>query len=850
MFKFLKKKEKTQNLLIDFPYWSLPSSEVLTKLSTSLLGLSENDAKKRLDIYGHNYFTPPKKTHDFYLLISQFKSPLILLFLFTAILSSFLKEHLNSIIIFSIVLISGMLSFFEERKATKTVQDLISLVKAKCKVIRNSNLLTITKDKLVPGDIVSLNAGDIIAADMLILESKDLFVDEAALTGEAFGVEKKEGEVKIQTPVNKRTNTLFMGSYIISGYAKAVVIKTAKNTEFGKIIEDIKRKPAITNFEKSIKKFSIFLMIVTVILVSFIFVFNAFFHRSIITALLFALSLAIGLSPQLLPAIIGINLAHGANKMGKKNVIVKKLSAIENFGSINVLCCDKTGTLTEGKINLHSTYTVNKNGNDKIGLFAYLNSKLQTGYLNPLDKSILDHYKLDITSYKKTDELPYDFSRKLLTVVVRKDNEKIVISKGSVSSILKISSFVEIENNKKEDIKNYQKAIEDEYKKLSTQGFRVIGLSYKELKDNSSDSNLEKDLIFLGFIIFFDPVKKDVKSTIDLMKNFKIDLKIITGDSRYSAAYVAKEINLDAKIITGSDLKKLNNQQFNKAVVENNIFVEIEPTQKENIILALKKQNQVVGYLGDGINDVAALHSADIGISVNTGAEAAKDAADIVLLHKSLHVLLEGIQEGRKTFANTLKYIFMATSANFGNMFSVAGSSLFLKFLPLLPEQILLTNLLTDIPEMAIPTDSVDLEIVQKPVKLNIRFIAHFMLIFGLISSIFDFATFLSLLYLFKANISQFRTGWFLESVASAAFIVLIIRTRKPFYKSRPSYPLMISIFSIIFITFLIPFTPLADIFNFVMLPFSFYLLIGAILLFYMILTEIAKKIFYRYSND
>lgn len=854
MLKFLKKNKKLNDLINNkfdaFSFWNKSTEEVLKNLNTNLEGLSDQEAKNRLSTYGPNYFTPPKKTHDFYLFLAQFKSPLIILFLFTALLSSLLKEQLNSVIIFIIVFLSGLISFWEERKAVHTVQALIALVKAKCNVIRNNRIVSIFKDKLVPGDIVSLSAGDIIAGDLFILESRDLFVDESTLTGEAFGVEKKEGIVPKDTPTNKRTNTLFMGSYVISGFAKAVVIKTAKSTEFGKLIDEIKRKPSITNFEKSIRNFSLFLMIVTVLLVGFIFFFNIFFHRSIITSLLFALSLAIGLSPQLLPAIIGINLAHGASKMGKKNVIIKKLSSIENFGSINILCCDKTGTLTEGKIKLHSTYTINKNSSDKISLFAFLNSKLQTGYLNPLDKSILEHYKFEISSYKKTDELPYDFSRKLLTIEVQNKNEKLVISKGSVSSILKVSSYVEVSDEKKANIKDYQSIIEDEYKKLSSQGFRVIGLSYKKLDDNKSDENLEKDLIFLGFIIFFDPIKKDVKATIDLMRKFKIDLKIITGDSRYSAAYVANQLNLESTIITNSELKNINNNKFLEVVKENNIFVEIEPTQKENIILALKKQNFVVGYLGDGINDVAALHSADIGISVNSGAEAAKDASDIVLLHKSLGILLEGIKEGRKTFANTLKYIFMASSANFGNMFSLAGASLFLKFLPLLPEQILLTNLLTDIPEMTISSDFVDSEILQNPVRLNIRFIAHFMIVFGLISSIFDFTTFLSLIYFFNASIPQFRTGWFLESVASAAVIVLVIRTRKPFYKSRPSYPLMISIFSVIILTLLIPYTPFAEIFSFEKLSISFYLLIGGIIFAYVFLTEIAKKIFYRFSSN
>lgn len=842
-------QEEKENLNKTFPFWSLKIEEVLSKVKTSKEGLTEKEAKKRLKKEGYNVIKPKKKTSQLHLLLNQFNSPLILLFLFTAILSIFFKEHINSIIIFTIVILSGLLGFWQERKAVHLTEKLISIVKVKSEILRAGELKTISTDHLVVGDIILLNAGDIVPADCLIFESKDLFVDESTLTGETFAIEKKEEVLAVNTLVNKRSNCLFMGSHIISGIAKAVIVSTGKKSQFGLILEQLKSHIALTDFEKSIKKISLFLMNITLVLVLIIFISNLFLQRSFITSLLFSLALAIGLVPQLLPAIISVNLSHGSRLMSKKKVIVKRISSIENFGSMNILCADKTGTLTEGKTRFHSIVSFNKKNEEKIALYSYLNSKFQTGYSNPIDQSILDQFNRfeGLLLYQKIDELPYDFSRKRLTIIVKENSDIIMITKGALFQVLDCSTSIETANDEKESIEKYLPQIRKDFEKISLEGFRALGLSYRIFKSTDNlGKEMEKEMTFLGFLVFFDPIKKDVKSVIESLKKIGINLKIITGDNRFSATHIAKELELDPKIIVGSDLNKLDERSLSLVLCEKNVFAEIEPIQKDKIITSLKKQNFVVGYLGDGINDASALHSADVGISVNTAADSAKEAADMILLDKNLKVLLDGVKEGRKTFANTLKYIFMAISSNFGNMFSMAGASLFLSFLPLLPEQILLNNLLTDIPEMTISTDSVDQELVEKPIKMNISFISKFMFVFGLISSIFDYLTFGSLLYIFKASEIEFRTGWFMESVISAASIILVIRTRKPFFKSMPSNYLSVSVFLIVMLTLFLPFSPIGKFFSFDILPFSFYLLIVIIMILYISIAEFAKKIFYK----
>jgi Mg2+-importing ATPase len=830
------------------PFWSVSDTELLGNFKSSLTGLTSNDAKKRIIQYGANRLNPQKRAGAFTLLISQFKSPIILILLFATGLSVFLHDPADALIILLIVLVSGLLGFWQEYSASNAVEKLLAIVQIKAAVIRDGNQLEISIEDIVPGDIIFLNAGDIVPGDCLLLESKDLFVDEAMLTGETFPVEKAVSLLAADTALAKRNNSVWMGTHVVSGSAKALVALTGKNTEFGKVSERLKLKPPETEFERGIRRFGYFLGEVTIFLVVIIFAINVFLHRPVLESFLFSLALAVGLTPQLLPAIISINLAHGAKKMAQKKVIVKRLTSIENFGSMNVICSDKTGTLTEGSVQVESAMDVNGEANEKVFLFAYLNAFYETGFTNPIDQAILNYRKIDLSGYRKQDEIPYDFLRKRLSIYVTQGDAHLMVTKGALDNILEVCSKVETKEGNIVDIASTKDKIQKHFEEFSNNGFRTLGIAYKNLPEdmpiNKSD---EKDMTFIGFLTLFDPPKANILDTIARLKSLGVSLKIITGDNRLVAASISKKMGLsDTKIISGPELRQMSDGALLRSVGSVNVFAEIEPNQKERIIIALRKAGNVVGYMGDGINDASALHAADVGISVDTAADVAKDAADIVLLEKDLGVLVEGVREGRTTFANTLKYVFMATSANFGNMFSMAGVSLFIPFLPLLPKQILLTNLLTDFPEMTIATDSVDEQMIDYPRRWDIKAIRKFMITFGLVSSFFDYLTFGLLLLILHINEGQFRTGWFLESVISASMIVLVIRSRKPFFRSRPGKYLLIATLSIAVITLVFPFTPLGNIFGFSPLALSTYLLLLLIVVLYILAAEITKRIFYR----
>lgn len=829
-------------------FWSQSLESVLGQLKTRKEGLSSDEADERLSIFGLNILKPKRKTDVYSLLLKQFNNPLILILIFAAVLSFFLRDPADAIIILIIVIASGLLGFWQEKGATQAVEKLLSLVETKANVMRDGKELEIPVECIVPGDIIVFNAGDIIPADCLIIESKDFFIDEATLTGETFAVEKREGVLEADTPLSKRENTLFMGSNVVSGTAKAVAVLTGKQTEFGKISEHLALKHPETEFERGIRRFGYFLMQVTLILLICIFGLNLWLKRPILESFLFALALAVGMTPQLLPAIISVNLSHGAMRMAKAKVIVKRLASIENFGSMNILCADKTGTLTKGIVEVRDSIDAEGKPSEKVFLYAYLNSVYQTGYANPIDLAIQRHNKCTISSFSKLDEIPYDFVRKRLSVLVKSGQDNVMIIKGAVANVLSVCSKAELSTGNLIEIEKVRTSLQEKFETLSAEGSRILGVAYRNVgsKERIMKSD-ETDMVFLGFLVLYDPPKLEVAETLAHLKNSGVSLKIITGDNRFVASYAANQVGFShLKLVTGTELREMSDEALIKRVSEVNIFAEVEPNQKERIILALRKRGNIVGYLGDGINDASALHAADVGISVDSAVDIAKEASDIVLLEKDLSVLLEGVHQGRHTFANTMKYIFMATSANFGNMFSMAGASLFLPFFPLLPKQILLTNLLTDIPEMTISTDNVDRELVRRPLRLNITFIRKFMLVFGLISSVFDYATFGVLLYYFKATPIQFRTGWFIESVISASFVVLVIRSHKPFFKSRPSGLLTYSILSIGVLTLFFPLTHFAKLFGFTPLPFPFYVMIAAIIGLYIITAECAKIIFYK----
>jgi len=829
-------------------FWSQPVADYFEQLTSSPQGLSAEQAEQRLKRYGPNRLNNKKGAGNVSLFFAQFKNSIILILLFATGLSFFLKDHVDAAIILSIVLISGCLGFWQEKGAANAIKELLAMVQITVSVLRQGLCKELASDCLVPGDMIFLKAGDVIPADCLIVTSDNLFIDEAILTGESYPVEKLAGVLPYGTPLGQRTNALWMGTHVQSGSATALVIATGLATEFGKLSLRIKLKTPETEFERGVRRFGYLLMEVTLILVILIFAVNVYLAKPVVDSFLFALALAVGLTPQLLPAIISVNLAHGAKRMAAQKVIVKQLASIENFGSMNVLCSDKTGTLTEGKVRLQSALDAYGVASDTVARYAYLNSVYETGFTNPIDNAIRQYRTFDLDGTEKLAEIPYDFYRKCLSLLVEDQGQTLLLTKGALTNVLALCSETKSNHGGTIAIELTRTQILKRYEDFSRQGYRTLGLAYKRLV-NRDDLNKadECDMCFLGFLVFFDPPKADSSKTISQLKELGVTLKIITGDNRLVAATVSKQLGVaEQAILTGPEIREMSDLALVNQVAVVDLFAEIEPNQKERIILALKKAGFVVGYIGDGINDVSALHAADVGISVHNAADVAKETAQIVLMEKSLGVLVQGVKEGRTTFANTLKYVFMATSSNFGNMFSMAGASLFLPFLPLLPKQILLTNLLTDFPEMTIASDNVDAQMVAQPRRWDIKFIRKFMITFGLVSSLFDYMTF-GLLLSLEVSAEQFRTAWFLESVVSAALIVFVVRSSSAFFKTRPGNYLIAATLSIVGIAVMLPYTPFAPVIGFVPLPASLLALLALIVVMYLGAAEITKHVFYRY---
>ncbi|MGD0993783.1 MAG: magnesium-translocating P-type ATPase [Gemmatimonadales bacterium] len=831
------------------PFWSVPADEALRRLQTAAPGLSAAEAVSRMKQYAARRLAPKKRTDVAALLLSQFTSPIVLLLLGATVISLFLHDPTDAVIILAIVLASGLLGFWQERGAAGAVEKLLSLVEVKTQVLRDGAPHDVPLTDVVPGDVVLLSAGATAPGDCLLLEARDLFVDEATLTGETFPAEKSVAVLDADTPLAKRTNTVFMGTHMVSGTATALVVAIGRDTEFGRVSERLKLRPPETDFERGLRRFGYLLLEVTLLLVIGIFAFNVYLHRPVLDSFLFSMALAVGLTPQLLPAIVSINLAHGARRMAERKVIVKRLASIENFGSMDVLCTDKTGTITEGVVTLQSANDLAGQPSDRVLLDAFLNASFETGFASPIDAAIRSHGSIDISSWKKLDEVPYDFLRKRLSILAAGPVGNLMVTKGALAQVLEVCTTAEDAAGVAAPMASVREQIEAQYVQYSSNGQRTLGIACKTLGAEAKiGKESEAGMTFLGFILFSDPPKPGIEATIGRLRDLGVSLKVITGDNALVAATVAREIGLGgAQVLSGHEVRQMSDEALRASVGQVDVFAEVEPNQKERIILALRKAGHVVGYMGDGINDASALHAADVGLSVDSAVDVAKEVADIVLLEKDLDVLVEGVREGRTTFANTLKYVLMATSANFGNMFSMAGASLLLPFLPLLPKQILLTNLLTDMPETTIASDSVDAEMLARPRRWDIRFIRSFMLAFGVLSSVFDYLTFGALLFLLKAGTDQFRTGWFVESVVSASLIVLVVRSRRPFFRSRPGKRLLWATLGVVATALVTPYLPIAPLLGMTPLPPPFLGLVAVVVAMYIVAGEFAKHIFYRH---
>jgi P-type Mg2+ transporter len=833
----------------DSPFWSVDEGDLMKGLGTARGGLSTEEAERRRALVPA---ASGPQHESLRLLAAQLKSPIVILLIAAAVLSAFLRDTTDAVIILVIICISALLSWWQERGAANAVRQLLSMVQSRVTVIRDGKEVEIPSTAVVAGDIVRLRAGSSIPGDGRVVECTDLFVDEASLTGETYPVEKGEGVVPPETPLAARTNAVFAGTHVVSGTATVIVVRVGSASEFGAIAGRLKLRPPETDFERGIRRFGYLIMQVTFVLLLLVFAINVHFHRPVIESFLFSLALAVGLTPQMLPAIIAINLARGARRMTRAKVIVRRLASIENFGSMDVLCSDKTGTLTEGSVRLHSAVDLDGQPSEKVMRYAHLNAVFESGFVNPIDAAIRAECTFDVSACEKRDEIPYDFIRKRLSVLVAEGDRCLLITKGAVAPVLQVCTRVETASGEQISVEDGAARAQRLFEELSGKGYRTLGVAYRELRPCARITRGdEADLVFLGFLVVHDPSKADVGETVKRLAGRGVRLKMITGDNRLVAASVGRDVGLrTTAVLTGPEMRQMKDEALRSRVEAVDIFAEVEPNQKERIILALKKAGHVVGFLGDGINDASALHAADVGISVDGAVDVAKEAADIVLLVHSLEALEAGVVEGRTTFANTLKYVHMATSANFGNMFSMAGASLFLPFLPLLPKQILLTNLLTDFPAMTIAGDRVDAELLQEPRRWDVAFIRRFMIVFGLLSSVFDYVTFGVLLLVLGATTDQFRTGWFIESVASASLAVLLIRSRRPFVRSRGSVPLLLATLAVVALVVLLPYTPLAGPLGLVRLSVSTLVVLGTIVAAYLASIEFVKRSFYRWEKS
>ncbi|MCX6560271.1 MAG: magnesium-translocating P-type ATPase [Candidatus Aminicenantes bacterium] len=834
-------------------YWVRSVEDLLAALQGSRLGLSSAEAQERLAESGPNALKRRKKAAPWLLLLRQFKSPLVLILVFAAVISVVTGAWIDASIILAIVVASAVLGFVQEYRAGHAVEKLRSRVTLRANLLRDGEPRIVPAEEVVPGDIVLLSAGSLIPADGAVIQADDFFVNQAILTGETFPVEKKAGAVAENAGLAERTNSVFMGTNVSSGSARVLICETGVRTEFGRIAEKLALRSPETDFERGIRQFGGMLTQVMMALVLVVFAINVFLHKPAVDSLLFAVALAVGVAPELLPAIISITLAKGAQSMAKKGVIVRHLAAIENFGSMDVLCTDKTGTLTLGVVSLDGALDPLGNASDQVLLNAYLNARFQTGLANPLDEAILRQKQPEIGSFVKTEEIPYDFLRKRLSIAVqdtaRNSSTYTLITKGALDKVLEASSHILEAGQAVLLDEARQAALLAKFAGWSEQGFRVLGLATKEVAPRERYSvEEESGMTFIGFLLFFDPPKPDALKAISDLKNLGVTLKVITGDNRRVALHVAQATGMKVTgVLTGAELNRMRDEALWQQAERVNLFAEVDPNQKERIISALRKTGHVVGYMGDGINDAPALHAADVGISVDSAVDVAKEAADFVLLDQSLDVLRHGIEQGRRTFANTLKYVFTTTSANFGNMFSMAGLSMFLPFLPLLPKQILLNNFMSDFPAMTIASDAVDPEMVDRPRRWDVAYIRNFMIVFGLISSVFDFLTFGLLLLVLRAGESQFRTGWFVESLFTELFILLVVRTHRSLFKSKPGGWLWGSTLLVGLTAIVLPYLPgVGPIFGFVPLPPVMMAALLGITGLYVAANEFAKQIFYR----
>ena len=827
------------------PYWASDAAAVASRVRSGPEGLSASEAAARLRQFGPNALRERRPLSRLEVFVRQVRSPLLLLLVFAAGASAATGEWLDAGIVLTIVIVTVGIGYSREYSAQAAAAALGARLGVRATVLRDGRAESVRSEDVVPGDVVLLSAGSLIPADALILDATDFFVSEAVLTGESFPVEKRPGTVDRAAELRERTNCVFLGTNVRSGTARCLVVGTGPATEFGAIAHRLTLRPPETEFDRGIRRFGYLLTSAMLIMVLLVFAAHVFRGRAPVETLLFAVALAVGLSPELLPAILSVNLARGAQMMAHGGVLVRRLNAIENLGSMNVLCTDKTGTLTEGVVHLEGAYDEAGRPSDAVLNLGATNAALETGIASPLDEAITSTRTPDLTHARKLGEIPFDFVRKRVTVAVRGAEGVGLITKGAFHHVLEICSGC---GTGTPLTPAGRVALERRYEEWTGRGIRVLAVAARAVDEKPVyGRDDEHDMTFAGFLTFLDRPKAGVAEAVSGLAALGVSIKLITGDSRLVAQHVAALVGMRAeRVLTGRQLDELHDEALWLAAEKTDLFVEVDPNQKERIILSLKKMGHVVGFLGDGVNDAPAMHAADTSLSVEEAVDVAREAADFVLLERGLDVIRRGIEEGRKTFANTLKYILMTTSANLGNMVSMATVSVFLPFLPLTAGQILLNNFLSDVPAIGIADDTVDRELVDRPRRWDIGFISRYMVEFGALSSVFDFLTFGALLGVFLAAPQTFRTGWFVESLLTELVVALVIRTRRPFYRSRPGTLLLWSTIGLIILTLAIPYLPFMAVFGFVPLPAPLLATIAGITVLYVAATEWQKRWFFR----
>jgi Mg2+-importing ATPase len=834
------------------PFWQSSRSSLEARLGCDGTGLSEAEAARRLESLGPNVLRPRRRRALAIQFLARFANPLVLLLLAAAGLSAFTGDAPSFVIIAVLVLLSVTLDFFQEYRADRAAEELKRSVALRATVLRDGRPIETTADRIVPGDVVVLAPGALVPADGLVLEARDFFVNQALLTGESYPVEKHAGD--LATPpadMSGALNCAFMGTSVVGGSAKLLVCRTGTASALGEISESLMARPPATAFELGVRNFGLLILRLAILMVLFVLLVNAFFHRPWLESFMFAVALAVGLTPELLPMVVSITLARGALRMAKERVIVKRLPAVHDLGSMDVLCTDKTGTLTEAQIRLEKHLDPLGRTSRRTLELAVLNSSMGSGLRSPLDDAILRHTEVDVARWSKLDEVPFDFERRCVSVLADNGERRLLVLKGAFEDVMRHSTRYEAdgpENLRPLDAQALA-GIDERFESLSREGYRVLGIAWKETARDHPHAVVgdEAELVFAGFAAFEDPPKQSAAEAVRALAAAGVAVKVVTGDHELVAQHLCAELKLPVSgVLTGAEIQAMSDPALAARAEDVSLFCRVTPPQKSRVIQALRSRGHVVGYLGDGINDAPSLHASDIGLSVAGAVDVAREAADLILLEQDLGVLHRGVLEGRRTFGNITKYILMGTSSNFGNMFSMAGGTLVLPFLPLLPVQILVNNFLYDISEVPIPMDRVDPEYLERPRRWDMRSIRNFMLVIGPVSSVFDFLTFFVLLRVFHAQEALFHTGWFVESLASQALVIFVIRTRGNPLRSRPSWLLIATSLAVVAAGVALPFTTLGGKLGFVPLPGLFFLILCGMVVLYLSLVQVVKQRFYR----